>query len=72
MHLHEIDVHEEGLAVFGVLLDVVNSVIGLPGIEGRQIFVGDIPNLPRRLTGRALPLVHVHDIKIGLLELRVV
>jgi class 3 adenylate cyclase len=33
VHLHEVDVHEEGLVVLGVLLDVRHRRIGLPHVE---------------------------------------
>jgi hypothetical protein len=41
VHLHEVHVHEEGLRVLGVLLDVFNSGVSLPNIELMQIVVVD-------------------------------
>jgi len=40
VHLHEIDIHEEGLVAFRMLLDEGHSGVGLPHIEVGQVVVG--------------------------------
>ena len=57
VHLHEVDVHEEGLIVLGVLLDVRHCRIGLPHVEVGQIIVGDSRDLGGRLAGYTFPLI---------------
>jgi hypothetical protein len=48
VHLHEVDVHEERLVVVGVLLDVVDGVVGLPNVEIGEDSVGNaIPPVAR-------------------------
>ena len=42
VHLEEIDVHEERLVAVGVLLDVVDGVVGLLLVEGGKSLVGDL------------------------------
>ena len=64
MHRHEVDVHEERLAVIRVLLDVFDRRIRLPHIEVGEVFQRDhraVIALDRRLARRAFPLVQIHD-----------
>ena len=64
VHLHEIHIHEEGLRVLGVLLDVVDSRVGLPNIELMQIVVVDAGDFGGGLSGLAFPLVQIDDLLI--------
>jgi hypothetical protein len=72
MHSHEVDVHEERLAVLRVLLDVGDRRLGLPHVEFREGLVVDPLNLLRRLAGHAFPFVQVRDLLVLLIEFRVV
>ena len=59
VHLHEVDVHEERLAVFRVLLDVFDRGIRLPHIEVGEVFQRDhraVVALDCRLVPPCLPI----------------
>ncbi len=72
VHLHEVDIHEEGLGAVRVLLDVGDRRVRLPHVEVGQVVVGDPRDLGGGLAGHALPFIQVHDLLVGLPVLRVV
>ena len=66
VHFDQVDIHEKGFVAIGMLLDIVDRLIGLSYIQGSHVVIVNRGGHFRRFARYAFPFAQVHDVIISL------